>query len=75
MPFSSGKILDFDFKRMEKSQRIKTELPGAYREADLSQFPIEKARIRTSKFFIAACAPLIAGYGWCLQFRVVSTRH
>lgn len=38
---------------------------------DHSTFPIEHARLRTSKFAIVLCAPLIAVYGWVLQLKTV----
>lgn len=37
----------------------------------LVNFPIEYARFRTTKYAILMCTPLIAGYGWALQARVV----
>jgi hypothetical protein len=38
---------------------------------DLAAFPIEHARLRTHKYAIAICAPLIAVYGWVLQLKTV----
>ncbi|KAF7561984.1 hypothetical protein G7046_g2152 [Stylonectria norvegica] len=65
--FLAGKILDRDYRKTAKAQGVVID---RRKGDDLSGFPIEYARLRTSKYFIAACAPLIAGYGWALEARV-----
>ncbi|KAK2772772.1 hypothetical protein FQN52_004837 [Onygenales sp. PD_12] len=67
----AGKLLDYDYARTAESLL----LPVDRRKGDdLKAFPIEYARLRTCKYFIALCAPLIIGYGWALQSKVVSPK-
>lgn len=66
--FLAGRVLDSDYRKIAKIQRFEID---RYHGDDLSTFPIEHARLRTSKYFIAACAPLIAGYGWALWAKTV----
>ncbi|KAL6398982.1 putative MFS transporter [Ilyonectria robusta] len=61
--FLAGRVLDADYRKIAKIQGFEID---RHQGDDLSTFPIEHARLRTSKYFIAACAPLIAGYGWAL---------
>jgi len=65
----TGKLLDYDYKRTARGLGITADRK---KEGDLSDFPIEYARLRTSKLFLILCAPLLVGYGWALQARVVS---
>lgn len=41
---------------------------------DLSVFPIERARLRSSKYFIVICVPLLIAYGWTLEKKLVGAR-
>ncbi|PGH13782.1 hypothetical protein AJ79_03482 [Helicocarpus griseus UAMH5409] len=61
------KLLDYDYYRTAKSLGISVDRD---RENDIEDFPIEYARLRTCKYFIALCAPFIIGYGWALQAKV-----
>ncbi|KAK2805346.1 hypothetical protein FQN50_006247 [Emmonsiellopsis sp. PD_5] len=64
----AGKLLDYDYARTAQSLSLTID---RRKGDDLRAFPIEYARLRTCKYFIALCAPLIIGYGWALQSKVV----
>ncbi|KAK2769929.1 hypothetical protein FQN53_005813 [Emmonsiellopsis sp. PD_33] len=67
----AGKLLDYDYTRTAESLSLTID---RRKGDDLRAFPIEYARLRTCKYFIALCAPLIIGYGWALQSKVVSPK-
>ncbi|KAJ5646090.1 major facilitator superfamily domain-containing protein [Penicillium lividum] len=61
--FATGKLLDRNY-RITATER---GIPVDRRKAEsLSDFPIERARLRTLKLFVAISAALIMGYGWLL---------
>lgn len=64
----AGRVVNRDYQVAAKVNRVVID---RLRGDDLSEFPIEHARLRTSKFAIAICAPLIAVYGWVLQLKTV----
>jgi len=41
---------------------------------DLAHFPIEKARFRSIWYVLSAAGLSMIGYGWSMQFNVVSFR-
>ncbi|KAI0839442.1 MFS general substrate transporter [Hypoxylon sp. FL0890] len=65
--FLAGRIIDRDYRKTAKSRGISVD---QFRDNDISKVPIEYARLRTNKYYIALCVPLIAGYGWALQLKV-----
>ena len=42
---------------------------------DLSQFPIERARLRSSWYFLALTIGSVGGYGWTLAHKTASSNH
>ncbi|KAK9799958.1 putative Major facilitator superfamily (MFS) profile domain-containing protein [Seiridium cardinale] len=58
--------MDRDYRKTAREQNIEIDRHGG---DNLSTFPIEHARLRTSKYLLAACAPLIAVYGWMIQIK------
>ncbi|KAI2463007.1 MFS general substrate transporter [Annulohypoxylon bovei var. microspora] len=64
--FLAGKIIDRDYRKMAIAQGMHVDQS---RGDDISKIPIEYARLRTNKYYVAFCAPLIAGYGWSLQLK------
>ncbi|KAI0132590.1 putative MFS transporter [Xylariales sp. AK1849] len=64
--FVAGIIIDRDYRVTAKAQGITID---RVRGDDLTAFPIERARLRTHKYFVIICASLIAAYGWVLQVK------
>lgn len=64
----TGRVVNRDYRITAQANGMVID---RLRGDDLSVFPIEHARLRTSKFAIAICAPLIAVYGWVLQLKTV----
>ncbi|KAK0726769.1 major facilitator superfamily domain-containing protein [Lasiosphaeria miniovina] len=64
--YLAGRLLDRDYRRTAA-----TTVGGARTGEDIVAFPIEHARLRTTKWIVACCAPLVVAYGWALQARVV----
>ncbi|KAK3941411.1 MFS general substrate transporter [Diplogelasinospora grovesii] len=62
----AGRLLDYDYQRTARSLGMAID---RRRVDGLATFPIEHARLRTCKYFIVLCAPLIVGYGWALQVK------
>lgn len=63
-----GKVLDYDYRRMTESLGS----PVQYHQIDeVSAFPVERTRLRISKYFIMCCGPIIVAYGWALQTKQV----
>jgi len=74
--FSSGRILDWEFRRIGKEvekKRMEGEKQGAEKlktgkyDAD---YPIEKARLRLIPLFMVLFIGSNLGYGWCIQRQV-----
>ncbi|KAI1455464.1 MFS general substrate transporter [Annulohypoxylon moriforme] len=64
--FIAGKILDRDYRKSAQARGMNVD---QLRGDDISKVPIEYIRLRTNKYYIAFCAPLVAGYGWSLHFK------
>ncbi|KAI0886352.1 MFS general substrate transporter [Annulohypoxylon maeteangense] len=64
--FVAGKIIDMDYRKTAKARGMHVD---QLRGDDVSKIPIEYIRLRTHKYYIAFCAPLVAGYGWSLQLK------
>jgi MFS family permease len=63
----TGKVLDRDYKRTAGECGIVIDNG---RGDDLRSFPIERARLRSVKFCVAASVIFLIGYGWLLRGRV-----
>ncbi|KAK7695413.1 hypothetical protein QCA50_000049 [Cerrena zonata] len=68
----AGKVLDREYRRMEKKLLSKTKEkpvdPESVTQIDKDdEFPIEKARFRTMPIYLALFIVTCAGYGWTLQ--------
>lgn len=66
----AGKIMDRDYRQTAKSHGIFVDNVHG---DDLSQFPIEKARLKSILYPIVAGAVATCGYGWSLESKTVST--
>ncbi|OTA58874.1 MFS general substrate transporter [Hypoxylon sp. EC38] len=64
--FLAGKIIDRDYRKTAESCGMSID---QFRGNDISKMPIEHARLRTNKYCVALCAPLVAGYGWAIQLK------
>lgn len=67
-----GQVLNHDYAALAKKQGVVVDL---LRNDDLFQFPIERARFRTSKYSVPICTLLLASYGWALQVKSVRCVH
>ncbi|KAI1391830.1 MFS general substrate transporter [Hypoxylon trugodes] len=65
--FIAGKVIDRDYRKTAESRGMTID---QFRGDDISKVPIEYARLRTNKYYIVLCAPLVAAYGWILQLKV-----
>lgn len=65
--FLAGKVIDRDFRKIAEARGMSID---QFLNNDISMLPIEHARLRTNKYYVALCAPLIAGYGWALELKV-----
>ena len=62
-----AKLIDWNFRRHER----RLSLPSTVRKAqDLSDFPIEKARLELGLPLYLAAASLVIAYGWLLESHV-----
>ncbi|KAI8077242.1 MFS transporter [Gilbertella persicaria] len=66
--FTSGRILNYKFKKMAKSLNISEEF--IKREKIDPEFPIEKARMGVTWIWGIAFNIFMIVYGWCLQQQV-----
>jgi MFS family permease len=64
--FTQGKLIDWSYHREARRLGIKVVKS---REQDLSNFPIEKARLQVAIPLLFACALFTVAYGWILHFR------
>lgn len=64
----TGQVVNRDYKIMAKKHGL---LVDRVKGDDLSVFPIECARLRSSKYFIVICVPLLIAYGWTLEKKLV----
>lgn len=65
--FGTGKLLDWNYRKTAAEMGVTITRNKA---DDLTNFPIEKARLRTMTWLVAISACLIASYGWQLQEHV-----
>jgi predicted MFS family arabinose efflux permease len=65
--FTQGKLLDWNYARHAR----KLNLPvSKSRQQDLTNFPIERARLEISVFIVFFASLLTIAYGWLLQYEV-----
>ncbi|KAJ9610599.1 hypothetical protein H2200_005376 [Cladophialophora chaetospira] len=65
--FATGRILDRDYKHVARQHGFPVD---RRRGDDLTEFPIEKARFRSTFIPLAAVCCVLIAYGWCLHFKV-----
>lgn len=65
----AGRLLDRDYAATAREEGMSVD---RVRGDDLTSFPVEKARLRNSKFSVILCSALIIGYGWALHARTVN---
>lgn len=65
----AGQVVDRDYSITARKRGLAVDRA---RCDGLAGFPIERARFRSSQYFILVCVPLIVAYGWALELRVVS---
>jgi MFS family permease len=68
----SGRLLDRDYQIIKNEMIRKVEADGekGMRLEDVTKeenFPIERARLRTTPIYLAVLVTTMIGYGWCLQ--------
>ncbi|KAK8090225.1 major facilitator superfamily transporter [Apiospora hydei] len=63
--FGTGKMLDWDYRHTAAKEGMPIDIKRG--DDDMTQFPIEHARLRSVKFSVALCSFFIVGYGWSLQ--------
>lgn len=63
-----GQVVNRDYKITARKHGLVID---RVKGDDLSMFPIECARLRSSKYFIVICVPLLVAYGWTLQKKLV----
>ncbi|KIK59871.1 hypothetical protein GYMLUDRAFT_169012 [Collybiopsis luxurians FD-317 M1] len=66
----TGKLLDWDFRRLKKVH-IKSNGPMKTESGEVGDdFPVEKARLRLMPYYMAVLVTTGMGYGWCLERKV-----
>ena len=65
----AGRLLDRDYTVTAREEGKSVD---RVRGDDLSSFPVEKARLRNSKFSIVLLCALIISYGWALHAKTVN---
>jgi len=64
--FTQGKIIDWSYHR--EAKRLGMEVKKS-RQQDLSNFPIEKARLQVAVPLLLSCSLFTIAYGWILHSR------
>jgi len=64
---AGGKILDRDYKHTARKYGFPVDRKKG---DDLTEFPIEKARFRSTFIPLAVVCCALVAYGWCLHFKV-----
>ncbi|KAF2724354.1 MFS general substrate transporter [Polychaeton citri CBS 116435] len=65
--FTTGKLVDWNYRRLAKKHGFPVEKT---RQTDLSDFPIEKARMQIALPNFVIAAATIIGYGWTLDHKI-----
>ena len=63
--YLTGKLLDYEYRHIAQ----KHGLPVSKSSNEISDFPIEEARLHSVFYFITISAITTVGYGWALQAR------
>ena len=63
--YLTGKLLDYEYRRTARRHG----LPLSKSSNDITEFPIEEARLHSVFYFIILSATATVGYGWTLQAR------
>lgn len=66
----TGRLLDHDYKKVEKRYRKQKDIPRAphpLSKQELIDFPIEKARQRNLWWIVAIFIGIVAAFGYSLQ--------
>ena len=63
--YLTGKLLDYDYRRTAR----KHGLPVSKSSNEITEFPIEEARLHSAFYFIILSAIATISYGWTLQAR------
>ncbi len=63
--------MNYDYRATARHENISIDIVQG---DDMTTFPIEKARFRSIWYSIGAAGFCTIGYGWALQFRVVSSQ-
>ncbi|KAI9726409.1 MAG: hypothetical protein M1834_009037 [Cirrosporium novae-zelandiae] len=64
--FTNGRLLDWNYRR--HAERLGISMVKGQRQHNLSQFPIEKARIEIGAPLIFIGALIIIAYGWVMDY-------
>ena len=68
----SGKMLDWDYRDIARRNNITVDKT---KNQDMLQFPIEKARLRRTAYFLSIAAAAMLVYGWTLHKKYASSVH
>ena len=63
--YLTGKLLDYEYRQTARRHG----LPISKSSNEITEFPIEEARLRSAFYFIILSAVATIGYGWTLQAR------
>ena len=61
--------MDRDYRTVARAHKIPVD---RVKGDDLTQFRIERARLRSSWYFLASTVVSVGGYGWTLAFKTAS---
>ena len=64
--YGVGMITNYNYRQSARAHDLSIDRIRGY---DLSNFPIEKARLRTVWLYIFVSATATLGYGWTLEYR------
>ena len=64
----AGRLLDYDYAKTAKAHGFAVDRRHG---DDLSQFPLEKARLRSVFLLLAMTSGSLLCYGWMIQVKVV----
>lgn len=64
-----GRLLDYDYTRTAREHDM---VDDSLRQTNATQFPIEKARLRSALYLVIISTASTVAYGWVIENRVVS---
>ncbi|EXJ96110.1 hypothetical protein A1O1_01236 [Capronia coronata CBS 617.96] len=65
--FSTGRMIDWNYRRYARKKGI-TIVKGV--RQDLTDFPIERARMEIALPLVVLCSAFVIGYGWTMDHKV-----